>query len=102
MSGGHFDYEQFSISRIADKIQSLIDNNDDKSLNEWGDTVGRGYPPKVIAKFKRAVAHLRLAAVYAHRIDWLVSGDDSEEAFLKRLQDDLDNHRASRKGASEE
>jgi hypothetical protein len=32
---------------------------------------------------------LRVAAVYAQRIDWLLSGDDGEESFLKRLKEEL-------------
>jgi hypothetical protein len=43
----------------------------------------------VIAKFKDAVNILNIAEVYAQRIDWLLSGDDSEESFLKRLDEDL-------------
>jgi hypothetical protein len=27
--------------------------------------------------------------VYAHRVDWLVSGDDGEESFMKRFDEDL-------------
>jgi hypothetical protein len=33
---------------------------------------------------------LRKAAVYAQRVDWLLSGDDGEETFLERLKKDLD------------
>ncbi len=48
------------------------------------------YPDEVIEKFKEAVDILRKAEVYAHRIDWLLSGDDGEETFLKRLKEDLE------------
>jgi len=33
--------------------------------------------------------NLELAGIYLQRIDWLVSGDDSEESFHERLQEDL-------------
>jgi len=33
---------------------------------------------------------LRKAAIYAQRIDWLLSGDDGEESFLERLKEELD------------
>jgi hypothetical protein len=39
---------------------------------------------------KEAVNVLRVAQIYAHRIDWLFSGDDGEESFLKRLDEDLE------------
>jgi len=32
---------------------------------------------------------LRKAEIYAQRIDWLVSGDDGNDTFLKRLEEDL-------------
>ena len=44
------------------------------------------YAPAVIAELKQAVEILRIAGVYAQRIDWLLSGDDGEDSFHKRLQ----------------
>ena len=41
------------------------------------------------AEFRAGLLMLRRAAVYAQRIDWLVSGDDGEERFHERLVDDL-------------
>ena len=77
MSGGHFDYDQYKISQIAESIESLIYKNDSKEKNEY-------------AEFKKAICVLKEAAVYAQRIDWLVSGDDGEETFHKRLKSDLE------------
>ena len=56
---------------------SLLDNNE---ISE-----------ETIAEFEKAVLYLNLAYIYAQRIDWLVSGDDGEETFHKRLTDDLKN-----------
>lgn len=89
MSGGHFDYQQYRIGQIADDIRLLIDNNDSTETNEWGDRLGRGYPKEVLDKFREAVKVLRTAQIYAQRIDYLVSGDDGEESFLNRLQEEL-------------
>jgi RNA-binding protein YhbY len=89
MSGGHFDYQQYRIGDIADAIQELIDTNNDETLDEWGDTVGRGYNDVTIQHFCVAVDLLRRAQVYAHRIDWLVSGDDGEESFHERLAEEI-------------
>jgi len=90
MSGGHFNYDQRRISDIAEDIRTLIENNDDDSLDEWGDHRGRGYSPETIARFKEALPVLERAYIYAQRIDWLVSGDDGEESFHKRLMEELD------------
>ena len=90
MSGGYFDYTQYAMNDIADSIQEVVDRNDDKTLDKWGYTLGRGYTPETIAEFKRGIDLLRRAFVYAHRIDWLLSDDDGEETFHERLKEDLD------------
>ena len=33
---------------------------------------------------------MKTAAIYAQRIDWLLSGDDGEQSFKERLKEDLD------------
>lgn len=48
-----------------------------------------GYRFQTLQQMKRAVKTLRKAAVYAQRIDWLLSGGDSEESFMARLISDL-------------
>ncbi len=90
MSGGHFDYDQYKISQIAESIESLIYRNDSKEKNEYGDSLGYGFSKETIKEFEKAVKILKEAAVYAQRIDWLVSGDDGEETFHKRLKNDLE------------
>jgi hypothetical protein len=47
------------------------------------------YPDEVIEKMKEGIEVLKRAQIYAQRIDWLLSGDDGEESFLKRLEKDL-------------
>lgn len=89
MSGGYFDYEQYKIGQIADQVEQLIRNNDDSRLNEWGSPRGRNYNIATIEAFKRGLRVLREAEIYAGRIDWLVSDDDSEASFLARLEADL-------------
>jgi hypothetical protein len=105
MSGGHFDYKQWHITEIADRVEILIENNGrEKTREELKDEFWHGddwyekypedlchykYPDEVIEKFKEGMEALRVAAVYAQRIDWLISGDDGEESFLKRLKEEL-------------
>jgi len=38
---------------------------------------------------KEAYRQLRIAEIYAQRVDWMISGDDSEETFQVRLQEEL-------------
>lgn len=75
MSGGHFDYIQFRIDEAATDVGVLVKANN--------------YPPEVIEKFKEAQLTLRKAATMLNRVDYLVSGDDGEESFMKRWDDDL-------------
>ena len=89
MSGGHFGYDQYRIDQIADQVEQLILTNDSEELNDWGDRRGRNFNPSTINEFRIALRTLREAAIYAQRIDWLVSGDDGEESFHRRLNADL-------------
>jgi hypothetical protein len=42
-------------------------------------------------KLNEAVKQLRIASIYAQRVDWFFSGDDGEESFLERLSKELKN-----------
>ncbi len=91
MSGGHFDYLQYQIRQIADEVEQLIIKNGTKREHRdaWEDEYHSKYSDEVIEKFKEGYLFLRKAEIYAQRIDWLVSGDDGEGSFLKRLENDL-------------
>lgn len=90
MSGGHFDYKNYALHDIADQIQNVIDNNDSEEKDEWGQRKGRAYRPEVIEQFCAAVLLLRSAAIWVHRVDYLLSDDDGEDSFLQRLAEDLE------------
>ena len=47
------------------------------------------YTEETIQIFKDAVKILRKAAIYANRIDWLLSGDDGEDNLKERLKEEL-------------
>lgn len=87
MSGGHFDYKQYHLGEISESIQRVIEENEDR----WK------YSDDTIAEFKGAVHILKMAQVYAHRIDWLLSADDGEKCFHERLSEELGELNAIRK-----
>ena len=89
MSGGHLDYQQYAIERIADELEQEVLYNNVTDKNEFGDDIGNHYSDETIAAFKGGMLMLRIAAVYAQRADWLLSGDDGEEQFRERLEEDL-------------
>ena len=39
---------------------------------------------------KEAYRQIRIAEIYATRVDWMMSGDDSEESFRERIKEDLE------------
>jgi len=93
MSGGGLcNYKQFEISTIIEAIEKEIKSNKPN---------GYPYSEMTINHFKRAIEKLKVALIYANRIDWLVSGDDSEKGFHKRLRDDLDNYLMERRKENE-
>jgi hypothetical protein len=107
MSGGHFDYIQTRFEwQIIDPIERLIENNGREKTKEelkeesWRsddwyerypeDRFYRKYPDDIVDEFKKAVQYLKIAQIYTQRIDWLISGDDGEDSFRKRLKEDLE------------
>lgn len=105
MSGGAFNYDQYKIGYIVDEIEKVIQKNGrektpEEIKEEWWrdpdwfkkypeDLFHHKYSDEVIEKMKEAVKALKIAQIYAHRVDWLLSGDDGEESFLQRLDDNL-------------
>lgn len=84
MSGGHFNGAQFYLRDIADSIDTVI--------FEWEKSgILEGFSEPTIAEFRAAVELLRRAEVYAQRIDYLISGDDSEATFHTRLRKELED-----------
>lgn len=47
------------------------------------------YTEETLQEFRNGVDILRRAYIYVQRIDWLLSGDDGEESFHKRLREEL-------------
>lgn len=85
MSGGFFDYEQYKISEIADKIERVLRRDCEPDEYDYRADLSN----ETLAEFRTGVEALRKAYIYAQRIDWLLSGDDGEELFHERLKEDL-------------
>lgn len=89
MSGGYFYISHFGIIEEADEIGTVIRQNDSAELDDYGDPIGRGYSPEVLERLREAEATLRRAAIMLNRVDYLLSGDDGPESFLKRWGEEL-------------
>ena len=106
MSGGHWQYIQHRFTDVAEDIDELIEKNgkpkseeelkencwhDDEWYNKYPeDRYHYEYPQEVIEEFKKASQAIKIAQVYMQRMDWLISGDDGEESFLRRIEEDLE------------
>lgn len=44
---------------------------------------------ETIDAMKKAYRQIRIAEIHATRVDWMMSGDDSEECFRERIKEDL-------------
>ena len=93
MSGGFFDYAQFRLGEIQDGIERVIAKNVDGETSRRLDEEGEwhySFSEETLAEFRNGIAALKKAFVYAHRIDWLLSGDDGEDNFHERLKKELE------------
>ena len=102
MSGGKFSYKQWHIENIADQIeQEVILSGKPIPKQKWSyyerqefeethkHPMNYAYPDSVLRRMEEAVYALRAAAIYAQRVDYLLSGDDGEEYFEERLSKEL-------------
>ncbi|MNG05300.1 hypothetical protein D3C85_360150 [compost metagenome] len=102
MSGGAFEYKQYHIRDIHERIQSELERMGNPKPKEclWNnESYYEKYPEElnwpieseaVVNAYKSAIAILKQAEVYAQRIDWYLSADDGEESFLRRLKENLE------------
>lgn len=99
MSGGYFEYKQYTIDELASRIERILPgenqprdaDTDDYYGDSWTKSMVAESSPETIQELRNAVRILKQAAVYAQRVDWFLSGDDGEESFRRRLKEDL-NH----------
>lgn len=102
MSGGKFEYIQYTIEDVEDKLKEIIKEqgriNIEEGVEDYYDHFSHPpYEKHTVKEFKKALDYLTLARIYLHRVDWLLSGDDGEECFHERLLEDLLNERLERK-----
>ena len=100
MSGGTFDYMESHIGYIAEEIEDRL-NRQGKEIpradrvhsDDWYEKYPEDkfhpiYPKEVQEKLKEAVKALRVAYIYAHRVDRFFAGDDGEE-FMEKIDKEL-------------
>jgi hypothetical protein len=96
MSGGYFDYNQYRIQEIADTLRSLSEGENLEFLRDVTESSDgdRKQSEENLKDFLITIGfladQLEACRIAVHRIDWLLSWDDSYETFVERLQEDVD------------
>lgn len=86
MSGGSFDYNSLKISQFAEDLREKIDHNDKYSSSDYG----AGFEKGTLAALEECHSLIQLAGKIAHHVEWLYSGEHSEEDFLRLVEKDLE------------
>lgn len=81
MSGGSLNYFAFTFEEPLATISREI---------KWGKNK---WTPETLLEFQNALNYLKIAQIYSRRVEWLLSGDDGEDSFIKRLKEELEENR---------
>ena len=76
------------LTEIAEEIDAIIKNNCGVGVDKYGDNIHKCYSDQTIAIFKKTSEELKTLAKTVWEIDKLISGDQSEQYFLKEFVDE--------------
>ena len=65
------------------EIQKIIDERNNSFI-------GNSYSDETVIKIREMLSTIRKAAIFLNRIDWLFSGDDGEDNFSIRTDEDIE------------
>lgn len=82
MSGGHFGYIQYRINDAVEQMEADLANPDSYANSMEQD---------IRDSLMLCLARLKEASIRLQRADWLLSGDDGEESYRRRLAEDLES-----------
>ena len=83
MSGGHFNYSFHTIEDFCYQLEKDI--RDNKKKDEFG--YAPNYRKDVIYELNIILKKAREVATLMKHTEWLMSGDDGEETFLKHIKE---------------
>lgn len=101
MSGDYFGFQEYQIYEIVNTIEEVLNRQGKRKPKDelYGDIkyyeehpeemYYYTYPEIIQEKIKEGIKQLKIASVYARRIDFLLSSDDGDESFIFRLSEDL-------------
>lgn len=88
MSGGHYDYKCFEVTRFADLVEMTIKERsvrkETQITPEWTEVI-QPLPAELLEKLRVFVAIMKACGDMAKDIEWCMSGDTGEETLVKDL-----------------
>ena len=78
MSGGSLDYFYYRFEEPIEKIEKEI---------KWGKNK---WSSEVLSEFQNAIKYLKIAQIYSHNVEWLLSGDYGDNSFLETVKEDFE------------
>jgi len=79
MSGGHYDYAYYKLHDLADGLENDIRKNHEEDEFNYASH----FSDECIEALKKCQNLFAVAAELGHDVEWLYSGDYSEDTFLE-------------------
>ena len=97
MSGGTFDYKDDTFRyEVIDSLKAILERYkahrrgiNVPNSSEWEVEFAKSLSNETMSKMEEGLQVMKMAYVYATRIDYLLASDDDEESFHRRLKHDL-------------
>jgi hypothetical protein len=89
MSGGHWNYLQNRLTEVYQDLEEWVEKNGSHERDDWDDLKYESYNPDTVRALLLAAKLTRLVQAAITRADYLYCGDDSEESFLKKWEQEL-------------
>ncbi len=104
MSGGAFEYKQYKIQDLIEDMENLLVRLDKEPIDSFECDSLKNYIDDKDS-FKKIVEKnidlLKKSYIYTKRLDWFISGDDGEETFYERLEEDFNKNNMKFKNPKE-
>lgn len=84
MSGGSFNYAYCKVDQFSDELSVRLDEHDRK--NEYGHTL-YSFEQATREKLREISEMARYVADIMKEVEWLYSGDTSEDSFMDRVRE---------------
>jgi hypothetical protein len=90
MSGGHYDYDQSALARIADTMREDLARIG--TQDRW-ESAPYALDPSTVSALKLAIALLAVTEKLVHDIDWCLSGDTGEDTLAQQVEELMEKMR---------